>query len=101
MYLKEWSWEDEHFVEVEYPDKIIRSFVEFMRTNNQWQDNPDLVVHRYRHLQKEMTNARNEAALAEAADACTAVTKVGRPCKNTVDVVDGLCHIHRRSLVPA
>ena len=99
MFLKEWDWDLQGFVEVEYPDGIIKSFVEFMRTNNQWQDHHDLVVDRYRHLQRELTDAHNAAALAKPPPACTTETATGQPCKIDKGIVDGRCHIHRRALV--
>ena len=97
MKLREWDWDLENFVEREYPDEIIKSFVEFMRTNNQWQDHPDLVVDRYRHLQRELTDAYNAAP--KTLLVCTAETATGQPCRINKGIVDGFCHIHRRSLV--
>ncbi len=101
MNLKEWDYDSGPsggYVDRPYPDEVIKAFVDFMRNNNQWQDNPDLVVDRYRHFEKDLTEARNAGALALAAGDCTAITKSGRACKNTTGVVDGLCAIHRRAL---
>ncbi len=102
MFLKEWDWDLESFVEREYPDEIIKGFVDFIRLNNQWPDNPIMVRDRKSHLERELTEHRNEMARQkDVQERCTAVTAAGGPCKVKVDIVDGLCHIHRRSLVTA
>ena len=98
MTIKTWDWDNQCYVEVEYPDEPIKAFVDFMCNNNQWQDNPDLVVDRYRHFRRDLTEIRNQQALAMDAAACKAVTKSGRPCKVTISIEDGLCAIHRRAL---
>lgn len=98
MKLKEWDWDNQCYIEREYPDEPIKAFVDFMRNNNQWRDNPDLVVDRYRHFHNDLNDIRNEQAPARDAAACKAVTKSGRPCKVTTSIEDGLCAIHRRAL---
>lgn len=107
MKLTEWDYEfgqSGGMVEVEYPDHVIKKFVDWFRLNKQWREREDtgeMVFRRFLHFENELTDAKNDAARADAAAkpvACTKTTKAGNPCKNTTGVVDGLCHIHRRTL---
>ena len=41
MKLVEWSWDDQRYIEVDYPDEIIQRFVNKLRTNKQWWQSPD------------------------------------------------------------
>ena len=36
MKLKEWDWDNQCYIEREYPDEPIKAFVDFMCNNNQW-----------------------------------------------------------------
>ena len=99
MKLKSWDWENERYEEVEYPDEIIKDFVDFMRLNKQWPERLEIMYNRFLAFQRDLTDVRNERALETAV--CTAVTKAGEACKGSIDVQDGLCSIHRRALVAA
>ncbi len=108
MKLREWSYEHGDsggWVEVEYPDEIIQEFMDFMLNNRQWPEQLEIMYNRFLKLRRDLTDAKNEAALGAAAQEgsqlCTAVTKAGTACKNTMAVEDGLCAIHRRKLVAA
>ncbi len=106
MHLKEWNWENEQFEEVEYPDEIIKKFIDFARLNKQWPEQLEIMYNRYLVFHRELTDARNEAAAPKDWDAvsdgyCHAETKSGDPCQNTDHLKDGLCPIHRKMLVAA
>jgi hypothetical protein len=99
--LREWDHDagpSGQYVEVEYPDDIIKGFVNYFRVTKQWREDPELVYARWLVFERKLTEARNEAA-AEAVDRrCTAKTKSGEPCRITNSVEDGVCAIHRRAL---
>lgn len=105
MKLKEWSYEHGEsggWVYPDYPDEIIQKFIEYFRITKRWREDPELVFQRWLVFERELTEAKNAAALEAAQDdVCTAVTKAGAPCKNTMAVIDGLCAIHRRALAAA
>lgn len=109
MKLREWDYThggSGGFVEVEYPDEVIQDFVNWFRTKRQWRerDATELVFLHWMRFERHLTDARNAQALIDAVaepESCTAETKAGNPCKNMVGVENGLCHIHRRTLVPA
>jgi hypothetical protein len=103
--IKEYDWAQQGPTEIECPDELVKSFMDWMHNNKQWPDNPDLAIERWRHFHREWMAGRNEQALKQAAqeasDVCSAVTRAGTPCKNTMAVVGGLCAIHRRNVVAA
>ncbi len=104
MKLKEWSYEHGDsggWIYVDYPDEIIQEFMDFMLNNRQWPEQLEIMYNRFLRLRRDLTDAKNEAALEAARDACTAVTKAGTSCRNTMAIEDGLCAIHRRKLVAA
>ena len=106
MQLKEWdhgAGPSGGYVEVEYPDDIIKGFVNYFRVNKQWREreNMEMVYHHWLKFERELTEARNQAAKQIDPDVCTAKTKSGEPCQITNSVEDGLCAIHRRALVAA
>ena len=104
MQLREWDHEagpSGSYVEVEYPDEIVKKFVNYFRLNKQWREDPELVYARWLVFERELTEARNQAATQTADNECTAPTKTGKPCGITNSVVDGVCAIHRRALVAA
>lgn len=109
MFLKEWDFDNQCFAEVEYPDGIIKSLIDFLRNNNQWRDEPRLVGDRLHHFERELTDVRNERATLKALEdkpppvraTCTGQTKAGEPCRSTIGVEDGLCAVHRRARVAA
>lgn len=104
MKLREWDYEfgpSGGWTEVEYPDDLVKAFVDWFRVNKQWRERDDtgpMVFRHFKRFQDNLNDAKNDAARAAVRDPCTALTAAGNPCKNTVDVVDGLCHIHRRTL---
>jgi hypothetical protein len=96
MKLKEWAWDEQCYVEVEYPDAPIKAFVEFFRNGKQWRENPEQCFARWMKLERELTDAKNDAAKEAPADRCTATTKAGEPCKGKA-IEDGLCMSHVRA----
>jgi hypothetical protein len=101
--LKEWNWDTQQYDEFEYDDEIIKGFVEYFRLNKQWREDPDVVFARWLKFERDLTDARNDAATLAAplADRCTADTKSGNPCRNTIGIENGICAVHRRALVAA
>ncbi len=102
MKLKEWGYEHGDsggWIYVEYPDEIIQEFMDFMLNNRQWPEQLEIMYNRFLKLRRDLTDAKNEAALEVAQGVCMATTATGTPCKVRVDVVDWRCHIHRRNLV--
>lgn len=113
MELREWDDKvgpSGHFVEVEYPDKIVKDFVDYFRCTKRWRerDELELIYHRWLKFERELTEWRNEANLQAARQpeqvaGCTGKTRAGNPCQIKHGIVDGKCHIHRpyRALTPA
>ncbi len=104
MQLREWDHDagpSGGYVEVEYPDDIIKGFVNYFRLNKQWREDPEVVYARWLVFERELTEARNQAATQTANSRCTAQTKSGQPCRITNSVEGGVCAIHRRALVAA
>ncbi len=101
MQLREWDHDagpSGRYVEVEYPDDIIKDFVNYFRVNKQWREDPELVYARWLVFERKLTEARNQAAKQTADSRCTATTKSGEPCRITNSVEGGVCAIHRRAL---
>ncbi len=101
MQLREWDHDagpSGSYVEVEYPDEIIKEFVNYFRVNKQWREDPELVYARWLVFERKLTEARNQAATEAADSRCTARTKSGEPCRITNSVEGGVCAIHRRAL---
>jgi hypothetical protein len=96
MKLLEWQWDQQNYVEVEYPDAPIKSFVEFFRNGKQWRENPEQCFARWMKLERDLTDAKNDAARAKPTDRCTATTKAGEPCRGKA-IEDGLCMSHARA----
>ena len=109
MRLKEWDYDygdSGGWVGVEYPDEIIKGFMDFTLNNRQWPEQLEIMYNRFLKLKRDLTDARNEAATPKDWDAvaegyCHAETKAGNPCQNTYHLKDGLCAIHRKMLVAA
>ena len=104
MKLKKWNYDigdSGGFEQVEHPDHIIKEFMEFVLFNQQWPEQLEIMYNRVLVLKNDLTAARNDAAREAVEAVCTAQTKAGASCRNTVGVEDGLCHIHRRALVAA
>lgn len=66
MKLREWDWNAQDWVEVEYPDRIIAEFVEFFRNTQMWKedDTAQVVFDRYQKLHNDLTDYRNDVARA-------------------------------------
>ena len=101
MRLKEWDHEagpSGSYVEVEYPDDIIKGFVDWFRVTKAWREDTDLAYAWWLVFERKLTEARNQAATQTAESRCTATTKSGEPCRITNSVEGGVCAIHRRAL---
>ena len=97
MKLKKWNYdlgESGGFEQVEHPNHIIKTFMEFVLFNQQWPEQLEIMYNRFLAFQRDLTDVRNERV-------CTAITKSGEACCITNNVESGLCHIHRRALVAA
>lgn len=65
MRLKETDWNARGGaadVEVEYPDKPIQEFVNWIRKSAAWRENPELVERKVRHLNGLLMDHRNAVA---------------------------------------
>ncbi len=72
MKLKEWDYNQGPsggWVETEHPDKIIKEFVEFALLNKQWPEQLEIMYNRFLKFKRDLTDARNDAALEAARDA--------------------------------
>ncbi len=101
MQLREWDYDagpSGQYVEVEYPDDIIKDFVNYFRLNKQWREDPEVVYARWLVFERKLTEARNEAATQADDSQCTVATKLGERCRITNSVEGGVCAIHRRAL---
>ncbi len=71
--LKEWDWDAQNFVEVEYPYHIIKGFVDDLRNKKQWIEDTtsQKVWRRFQRFQELLMDERNKvvsvADLAPAA----------------------------------
>ncbi len=104
MQLREWDHDagpSGRYVEVEYPDSIIKDFVNYFRVNKAWREDTPLAYARWLVFERKLTEARNEAATQTADSQCTVATKLGARCRITNSVEGGVCAIHRRALVAA
>ncbi len=104
MRLKEWddtAGPSGGYVEVEYPDSIIKEFVDYFRTTKRWREDPEIVYARWMVFERNLTEVRNQAAQQTADNVCTVATKLGARCRITNSVEGGVCAIHRRALVAA
>lgn len=69
MHLREYDWDAQLMVEVEYPDELIADFVNWLRQTKQWKESvslPETVYNRYLLFERKLTDARNEAATEKA-----------------------------------
>ncbi len=104
MQLREWddkAGPSGGFVEIEYPDEIIKEFVDYFRTTKRWREDPEIVYARWMVFERNLTEVRNQRANRIADSRCTAPTKSGEPCRIMNSVEGGVCAIHRRTLVAA
>lgn len=72
MLLREWDWSAQAYVEVEYPDEVVKKFVDTLRNNKQWRESPDPgrdVYSMFRRFEDALSDARQEVAKKKAADA--------------------------------
>lgn len=61
MKLREWDWDAQNYVEIDYPDEPIKAFVDWLRNNRQWRESPDPgrdVYTRFRRLEDELAAHR-------------------------------------------
>ena len=93
MKLKKWNYdlgESGGFEQVEHPNHIIKTFMEFVLFNQQWPEQLEIMYNRFLKLKRDLTDARNEAAApkkdwdAVSDGYCHAETKSGDPCRNTI-----------------
>ena len=106
MKLKYWNYDlgdSGGYDEIDHPDEIIKEFMEFVLLNRQWPEQLEIMYNRFLKLKRDLTDAANERALEEANQEirCTATTRAGERCKRTTGIRDGICAVHRRSLVAA
>ena len=104
MQLREWDHNagpSGGYVEVEYPDSIIKEFVDYFRVNKAWREDPEIIYARWLKFERDLTEVHNQAAQQKADNRCTTLTRSGQPCRITNSVEDGVCAIHRRALVAA
>lgn len=84
MKLHETNWDTPSgatTIDVEYPDAIIQSFVNWMRTSKRWMDDPEMLIRRFRKMNSELMDSRNAARLATAEFARQAGVKLPEPTK--------------------
>lgn len=65
MKLKEWDWNKQQYVEVEYPDEIVKDFVDRLRNTKQWRESPDPgrdVYTMFRRFEGNLADAKARAA---------------------------------------
>lgn len=82
MKLREWVWEQQAFVEVEYPDGPIQEFMNYLWEGKQWKERPELVYNRFRQLQERLLAARHAAKVA-AVKTATASTVAAVPASES------------------
>ncbi len=100
MKLKEWDANAQRFIEREYPDSLIKPFVDWMRGSKQWRESDDgdrRVYWKFIDFEKELTRFRNDQAMAQAVapETCSGETAAGTRCKRTTGLVDGRCRSHQ------
>lgn len=66
MFLREWDWNAQAFVEVEYPDGPIQEFMNYLWEGKQWKERPELVYNRFRQLQEKLIALRHAAPTVAA-----------------------------------
>ena len=62
MLLKEWNWNAQRYDEVEYPDELVKEFVDWLRVNKQWRESSDPgrdVYTRFRRFEDRLADHRN------------------------------------------
>ena len=111
MELREWDYNagpSGGFVEVEYPDELIKKFVNWFRETKAWREDTPLAYSWFLKFDLDLIEFQNESkrpapVQVEQGPECKSLTKAGTPCQITHGIVDGYCHIHRsyRALVPA
>jgi hypothetical protein len=90
--LKEWDYDAQHFAQREYPDEIIKEFVDWFRVTKAWREDTEMVFAHWLKLERDLTDAREEAASTAK---CWAPTKSGAQCEGR-PVEDGLCMAHAK-----
>ncbi len=77
MKLKEWGWDSGQYEEVEYPDEICKGFIDYFRTAKQSRESPEIIYNRCLKFERDLTDARNDAALAAAKSKAEVVEAAG------------------------
>jgi hypothetical protein len=93
--LREWDFNAANqgaYAEVDYPEAIVKEFVDWFRNTRQWRESPEMVYARWLKFERELTDFRNSGEPADPS-MCSALTKTGEPCKGKA-VRDGLCIAH-------
>jgi hypothetical protein len=99
MKLREWDFShgpSGGYVEVEYPDSVVKAFVDWFRTTSQWKESPEQAYARWLKFERELTEAKEDAAQKAAVAGCPAPTLSGEPCKARV-TASGLCAAHTKA----
>ena len=69
MRLREWDWDKQAFVEVDYPDAPIAEFINWLRTTKAWHADPEIVHRKLLYLNKGFSEHRQSIVEAQAATA--------------------------------
>lgn len=91
MLLKEWDWDLQNYVEIDYPDALVKGFIDFLRTTKSWQVDGEIVHRRLLKLNVEFGKHRQtlkEEAL-QIANAMAAVRS------QPIDLGNGLIAVPR------
>lgn len=85
MKLREWDWDKQVFIEVEYPDAPVMEFVNFIRTTKAWVQDPERMHRAVLKMDKALGEHRQAIrdALALTAQGMTGKT----PAKPTLEDV--------------
>jgi hypothetical protein len=57
--LREWDWDKQSFVDYDYPEELIRPFVDWILTTKAWQEDPKRVNAKVLQLQRALAEYRN------------------------------------------
>ncbi len=71
MRLREWDFDKQAFVLVDYPDAPIQAFVDFFRTTKAWVQDAERVHRQVLVLERALATHRSDRQLALAATAVT------------------------------
>jgi hypothetical protein len=57
--LREWDWDLQNYVTIEYPDEPIAQLMDWLRTTRSWHEDVELVHQRVRKLNAELAAIRS------------------------------------------